>query len=73
MPWVIVGKWIAGILGGLAVAWIAYAGLIRPTTKPPVTSKYEAENMKTYTYSPKVSFGCINIKIPREEFCEDGN
>ena len=63
MLWSIVGKYIGGILGGLMVAWIIYTGLIRPTTKPPVTSRQEAETITNYTISPKVTFGCMRLQV----------
>ena len=67
MNWAIilkVGKYIAAIMGGLAVAWIFYAGLIRPTTKPPTTTKQEADMIVNHNYgTPKVYFGCMNMRI----------
>lgn len=57
-------KYIGVVLAGIAIAWIFYAGLIRPTTKPPTTTKQEAEMIVNHNYGvPKVSFGCINTKI----------
>lgn len=67
MNWLViakVAKYLGAILAGLAVAWIFYAGLIRPTTKPPTTTKQEAEVIINHNYGmPKVSFGCLNMRI----------
>lgn len=64
IPYFTIGKWIAGILAILAVGWITYAGLIRPTTKPPETTKQEAQTIINHNYTtPKVAFGCMNFRI----------
>ena len=64
MKYLILGKWIGGILGGLVIAWIFYAGLIRPTTKPTPTTKQEAVTIINHNYStPKVSFGCMRFNV----------
>ncbi len=61
-----IAKWVGGVLLGLMVAWIVYAGLVRPTTKPNPTTKNEAENMTNYTFTPRVSFGCANFKVYKD-------
>jgi hypothetical protein len=74
IPYLTIGKWVGGIVGGLVVAWIFYAGLIRPTTKPPITSatssQQEAQNITnyeyTYSYTPRISFGCACWRLARE-------
>ena len=57
-------KWVGGILGGLALAWIVYAGLIRPTTKPNPSTTNQADEIINYYNQPRISFGCAawNIK-----------
>jgi len=63
-------KWIGGILGGLAVAWIVYAGLIRPTTKPPVTETQIAERLTNinYSFEPRQTFfGCASYRVTKEK------
>jgi len=67
MPYLTIGKWIGGIVGGLIIAWIFYAGLIRPTTKPNPSTSQEATNMENYYTQPKVNFGCIRIEVKPEE------
>lgn len=67
MKWFAIAKWGGGVLGGLALAWIFYAGLIRPTTKPnPTTTNYAGE-IVNYSIYPRVSFGCANFRILRRE------
>ena len=56
-------KWVGGIVGGLVIAWIVYAGLIRPTTKPNPTTTQNGQNFVNYNYSPRVSFGCANWRV----------
>ena len=63
MPYLTIAKWIGGVLGGLALAWIVYAGLIRPTTKPNPSTSQSAESIVNYTYTPRVSFGCASFRI----------
>jgi len=58
-------KWVGGIVGGLVLAWIVYAGLIRPTTKPNPTTTQKADNIVNYYVYPRVSFGCSNFRIQR--------
>jgi hypothetical protein len=64
MPYLTIGKWIGGVLGGLALAWIVYAGLIRPVTKPTPTTVQTGGTSYTIT-SPRQTFGCTNIRIQR--------
>jgi len=64
LPYLTIGKWIGGLLAGLALAWIVYAGLIRPTTKPNPSTKQEATTIINHNYStPKVSFGCMRFNV----------
>jgi hypothetical protein len=65
MPWLTIIKWAGGILGGLALAWIVYAGLIRPTTKPNPTTTQKADNIINYNLTSRQSFGCSNFRIQR--------
>lgn len=62
-----IAKWVGGVLLGLMVAWIVYAGLIRPTTKPPTTSSQKAEKIENITYNPRLSFGCMRFDVPKKE------
>lgn len=64
IPYLTIAKWVGGIVAGLALAWIFYAGLIRPTTKPNPTTKQEAQYMTNYNYAPRISFGCSFWKLP---------
>jgi len=65
MPYLTIGKWVGGVLGGLALAWIFYAGLIRPTTKPNPSTSQKADNITNYVYNttPKSTFGCATVKV----------
>lgn len=65
MPYLTMAKWVGGIVGGLIIAWIFYAGLIRPTTKPNPTTTQQGEIFINYNLNPRVSFGCANFKIQR--------
>ena len=56
-------KWVAGLLGGLAIAWTIYAGIIRPVTKPNPSTKQEAQEMTNNTYNVTPRFGCATVKI----------
>lgn len=58
-------KWVGGIVGGLAVAWIVYAGLVRPTTKPNPSTTQNGQNFVNYYLNPRVSFGCANFRIQK--------
>lgn len=58
MPYLTIAKWVGGLLGGLALAWIVYAGLIRPTTKPNPTTTNQADVINNYYNQPRISFGC---------------
>ena len=64
MPYLTIAKWVGGLLGGLALAWIFYAGLIRPTTKPNPTTVQSGGTSYNIS-SPRQTFGCMNIKIQR--------
>ena len=55
-------KYIGGIIGGLALAWAIYAGIIRPTTKPNPSTQQQAQIIQNYN-TPKVSFGCVRWDI----------
>ncbi len=61
MPYLTIAKWVSGIVGGLVVAWIFYAGLIRPTTKPNPTTTNQADNITNYTYNMRQTIGCMRI------------
>lgn len=65
MKWLTVVKYGGGILGGLALAWIFYAGLIRPTTKPVPTTTNNADTIVNLSVAPRVSFGCANFRLMR--------
>jgi hypothetical protein len=65
IPYLTLAKWGGGIVGGLAAAWIIYAGLIRPTTKPNPTTTNQADAIYNYNNAPRVSFGCAYWKIDR--------
>ena len=62
-----IAKWVGGVLLGLMVAWIFYAGLVRPTTKPNPSTSQKADTIENYTYSPRLSFGCMAFGIPKKE------
>ena len=65
IPYLTIGKWVSGIMGGLILSWIVYAGLIRPTTKPNPTTKQEAKVIVNYTIAPRQTFGCTHLRIQR--------
>jgi hypothetical protein len=58
-------KWVGGIVGGLALAWIVYAGLIRPTTKPNPSTTQKADTIVNYNITARQSFGCSRFLIQR--------
>lgn len=64
MNYLTIAKWLGGIVGGLAIAWAVYAGIIRPVTKPNPTTVQTGGTSYTIT-SPRQSFGCTNIRIQR--------
>lgn len=66
MKWLTILKWGGGVVGGLALAWVVYAGLIRPTTKPPTTTTNQADVINNYNVNPKVTFGCANWLVDRK-------
>jgi flagellar biosynthesis/type III secretory pathway M-ring protein FliF/YscJ len=61
-----IAKWVGGVLLGLMVAWIVYAGLIRPTTKPNPSTSQNADSIVNYTYSPRLTFGCQRFDLIKE-------
>lgn len=63
--WFTIAKWGGGILGGLALAWIIYAGLIRPTTHPNPSTSQEADVITNVNYyvTPRPMFGCAGVKV----------
>jgi hypothetical protein len=65
--WIIIAKWGGGILGGLALAWVVYAGLIRPTTHPNPTTTQKADTITNVNYyiTPRPMFGCASVKLYR--------
>jgi hypothetical protein len=67
MNYLTIIKWVGGLLGGLALAWIIYAGLIRPVTKPNPSTTQSAGTIVNYNTTPKSTFGCNNIRIRPDE------
>ena len=65
MPYLTIAKWVMGALGGLAIAWAVYAGIIRPVTKPNPSTAQQAQFIVNYTIQPRQSFGCTNFRIQR--------
>jgi hypothetical protein len=67
MPYLTIAKWVLGAIGGLAIAWAVYAGIIRPVTKPNPTSStaQQATTIVNYTIQPRQSFGCTNFRIQK--------
>jgi hypothetical protein len=65
MSYLTIAKYVGGTICGLALAWIFYAGLIRPTTKPNPTTTQKADTMVNYTFNntPRSTFGCNMIRI----------
>lgn len=59
---IVSSKWLWGILGGLTIAWIIYAGVIRPVTKPNPTTVQTGG--VSYTYDIKLGFGSC-AKFPK--------
>jgi hypothetical protein len=73
--WFTIAKWGGGILGGLALAWIVYAGLIRPTTHPNPSTSQKADVITNVNYyiTPHPVFGCAGIRVynaPKNETAE---
>ena len=68
MNYLTMAKWAGGIVGGLALAWAIYAGIIRPTTKPNPSTTQEAQTIINYNVAPKQTFGCSNIRIQRRPY-----
>ena len=56
-------KWVAGLLGGLAIAWTIYAGVIRPVTKPNPSTRQEAQTINNFHNTPRISFGCAHWRV----------
>jgi hypothetical protein len=53
-------KWLGGIVAGLLVAWIIYAGLLKPVLCPTPTTTQTGGTSNTYNI--KVGFGgCARI------------
>ena len=66
MPWLLVGKWVGGVVGGLVIAWLGYALIVKPFTKPIPTTTNQADNIYNYYNNPRISFGCAAWNIPNE-------
>lgn len=58
-----IAKWVGGIVLGLMVSWIVYAGLIRPTTKPNPSTSQKADSINNYYNQPRISFGCARWEV----------
>ena len=67
IPYLTIGKWVGGILGGLAIGWIVYAGLIRPVTKPNPSTTQSAETIHNYYNTPRISFGCARWEVKSDK------
>lgn len=68
MSYLRIGAWIAGGLAVLGVLWALYAGIIRPVIKPNPSTTQNAEQIVNHNFqTPKVYFGCINFRLPKEE------
>ena len=67
MNYLTIAKWIGGALLGLILAWIFYAGLIRPTTKPNPSTAQEAQMIINNNYNPRITFGCAHWGLIREK------
>ena len=67
MNYLIISKWIGGVVLGLGLAWSIYAGIIRPTTKPNPTTSQKAQEITNYTFNntPRSTFGCSNVRIDK--------
>lgn len=71
MPWLTIAKYVglALLIGLLGMA--IYFGFIRPSTKPNPTTSQKADNIINYTYSPRLSFGCMRFDVPKKEVIVD--
>lgn len=67
MNYLTIAKWAIGVIGGLAIAWAVYAGIIRPITKPNPSTQQKAETIYNYTIQPRHTFGCSAFLIRRED------
>jgi hypothetical protein len=61
--YLIIAKWVGGIVGGLIIAWLGYALLIKPFTKPLPTTTNQAERINNYYNQPRISFGCARWEV----------
>lgn len=66
MPYALIAKWVGGIVGGLVMAWIVYAGLIRPVIKPNPSTTQNAGSIHNYYNQPRISFGCARWEVVKE-------
>lgn len=73
MPYLTIAKYVGGLILGLILAWILYAGLIRPTTKPNPTSKQEAQYITNYNITSRQSFGCSRFEVIKPEKRKEPN
>jgi len=67
IPYPTIGKWVGGILGGLIIGWIFYAGLIRPVTKPNPSTTQSGETINNYYNTPRISFGCARFEVKNDK------
>ena len=73
MPYATIIKWVLGAVGGLAIAWAIYAGIIRPITKPNPSTAQKADTIYNYYNQPRVSFGCAAWDIPKKDITPTAN
>ena len=66
MNYLLVGKWVGGIVGGLAIAWAIYAGIIRPVTKPNPSTTQSGEIINNYNNTPRIGFGCARFEVRQD-------
>jgi len=73
MNWAVASKWIIGVLGGLGIAWVIYAGVLKPVLFPNPSTDQNAESIINHYYSkPGVTFGCMSFRVYEREKIETG-